>query len=60
MPMQDTALPISCGQTMPSLSVHAKFLSLLEPFVRPGAAVLDLGAGQWPAKPVGCYSWKAM
>jgi protein-L-isoaspartate O-methyltransferase len=42
---QDTALPISCGQTMPSFSVHAKFLALLEPHVQPGSAVLDLGAG---------------
>ena len=44
--LQDTALPISCGQTMPAFSVHAKFLSLLEPHVAPGAAVLDLGAGK--------------
>lgn len=42
---QDTALPISCGQTMPSFSVHARFLALLEPHVQPGATVLDLGAG---------------
>lgn len=44
--LQDTALPISCGQTMPAFSVHAKFLSLLEPHVHPGAAILDLGAGK--------------
>lgn len=45
--LQDTALPISCGQTMPAFSVHAQMLSLLEPFVQPGAAVLDLGAGTY-------------
>lgn len=43
---QDTALPISCGQTMPAFSVHAKFLALLEPCVQPGARVLDLGSGE--------------
>lgn len=57
---QDTALPISCGQTMPAFSVHARFLSLLEPHAQPGAAVLDLGAG-WLVGVVvegaGCGSW---
>jgi hypothetical protein len=42
-------VPITCGQAMPAPSVHARFLSLLESHVQPGAAVLDLGAGEWGA-----------
>lgn len=52
--LQDTALPISCGQTMPAFSVHARFLALLEPHVQPGARVLDLGAGKLACWALSC------
>jgi protein-L-isoaspartate O-methyltransferase len=42
---QDTPVPIACGQHMDSASTVARFVSLLEPYVQPGAHVLDVGAG---------------
>jgi hypothetical protein len=38
-------VPIACGQHLDSPSTVARFLSLLEPCVQPGAHVLDVGAG---------------
>jgi len=34
---------------MDAPSTHARFLNLLEPFVQPGSAALDIGAGQGKA-----------
>lgn len=39
-------MPIACGQHMDSPGTVARFLSLLEPYIQPGAKVLDLGAGE--------------
>eukprot|EP00877_Chromochloris_zofingiensis_P014229 jgi/Chrzof1/905/Cz01g33030.t1 len=42
---QDTPLPIGEGQTISAPHMHAICLELLEPHLRPGARVLDVGSG---------------
>jgi hypothetical protein len=42
---QDCPVPIGYGQTISAPHMHATCLELLEPQLRPGARVLDVGSG---------------